>query len=108
MTPSLTEARERSYDLRQSALHYEDEPSAESIRADLEETRLGTALLALLRLAQDVDHKAAKREAEHVVNHRRYLFRATAEERLAEKLLNLLGAPEDCFVLREIAERLAQ
>jgi hypothetical protein len=102
------QAAERAYDLRQCALHYEDAPTAESLQADLEDTKLGTALLALLTLAQAVDHKAAIREGEHVQNMRRHLFRARPEERLAEKLLNLLGSVDDCFVTREIAERLAQ
>lgn len=90
------------------AAHYEDEPTARDVQVELEETKLGSALLALLSLAQDIDHKAAKREGEHVQNGRRYLFRARPEERLAEKLTDLLGAPEDCVVIRELAGRIAR
>jgi hypothetical protein len=73
--------------------------------ADLEGTPLGMALLEVLRLAQEIDHKAAKREADHVSNFRRHMFSATAEERAAERLLNDLGSPDDCWFLREVAER---
>src|ERR1700748_1421069 len=88
-------------DARLVALHYEDEPTAESIQSDLEETKVGSLLLDLLMACQDVDDAAAKREAQHVMNGRRYLFRATPEERLAEKLMNILGSPEDVVVVRE-------
>lgn len=105
MTPAQTSRIEEAQDLRACALHYEDAPTAQSIQDDLEMTRIGVRLIELLSLAQRIDQDAAKREAEHVQNHRRYLFRARPEERLAEQLLNLMGSPEDCFVLRELAER---
>jgi hypothetical protein len=95
-------------DARHVALGYEAEPTVESIQTDLEETKLGSRLLDLLMLAQDIDDAAAKREASHVMNGRRHLFSVTPAERLAEKLLNLLGSPEDVVVVRQLAERLAQ
>lgn len=87
------------------AHHYEDRPRVSDVLGDLGGTKLGMKLLELLALAQDVDHKAARKEAEHVVNGRRHFYRATPEARLAERVMNAFGPPEDCFVMREIAER---
>jgi hypothetical protein len=81
-----------------------DESGPEQRRDDLETSRLGAALLALIQQARDVDEREAQREGEHVFNGRRYAFRATDEGRLAEKLLNLLGDTSDCWPIREIVE----
>jgi hypothetical protein len=100
MHPLTVEAAEASY------IRNAPEPTASDIQADIELAPLGSALIELLRLAQDTDLKAAKRESLHVMNGRRHLFQVTPDERVAEQLLNILGSPDDCWFLREIAERL--
>jgi hypothetical protein len=92
-------------DARQAALHYEDRPRLCDVQGDLERTPLARMLKELLELAEAVDSKAAKIEGEYVQAGRRYLYRAEPEARLATQILNLFGPPEDCFVIREIAER---
>ena len=106
MHPSVQQAqdhyRRQACVTRQS---FEALEGAEAVERELLDTPLGMKLVELLTLAQDVDHVAACKENEHVLNHRRYLYRPTMEARLAEKLLDLLGPPENCTPVRELAER---
>jgi hypothetical protein len=103
MTQALTREQMQAAHIRP----YGD-PSASDIQSDLESSPIGLKLMDLLQLALEIDQKAAKREASHVMNGRRYLFRATTEERVAERLLDLLGSHEDCWFLREIAQDAAE
>lgn len=72
--------------------------------ADLEESPLGQALLATLRIAQEVDlarfaaEQAAKRSFRSVAP-------LSAVEGLAEWLIDQIGPPEDAYRLREQAEK---
>lgn len=60
---------------------------------DLEATNLGAAVIALLEKAQDVlQDRAADAN----------------ERRLADRLLDLLGPSDDCYLIAEVAGSVAQ
>jgi hypothetical protein len=103
MTQALTVQSAERHHIRPNR-----EPTAADFLRDLESSPLGLKLLELLQLAGEIDTKAAKREGDHVSNFRRYLFRSTPEELVAEQILNRLGNHEDCFLLREIAQDAAE
>lgn len=102
----------------QQALSYEQaqdcfiDPSrpetADEIEQELLDSRLGVALVELLRLAEDIDHKAACRHADAMLNGRQKYHRLSPEEKAAARLLNDLGSPDDCWFLRALAESIAE
>lgn len=86
------------------ALHYEDLPRVSDVLGDLESTPLGMKVLELLALAQEVHQKSELEWERAVLNGRRSSFHAAPVASLAAAILNRFGPPEDCFVMRELAE----
>lgn len=81
------------------------EPTASDVQADLEMTKLGVALTALLEQAAEVLRNSDRLWADSVVSLRQRSFRMTPEAMLAELLIDRLGPAEDCYLMREVAER---
>lgn len=72
--------------------------------ATLEATNLGNQVMALVTTAQDLFLAACRRDNDAK---RRFRFPApwSADERAAEAIIDHFGPPEDCWFLRQIAER---
>jgi hypothetical protein len=82
-------------------------PTVESVEDELRASKLGMALEAVLALALEIDQLCAKRASEARAKGWKPYWRTTPEERMAELLLNKLGSPDDCWFLRDVAERCA-
>lgn len=81
------------------------EPTASDVQGDLEMTKLGSALLVLLEQASEIMRESDRKWADSVVALRQRTFKATPEAALAELLIDRLGPHDDCYAIREIAER---